>query len=914
MSLTVGDRLGSFEILGSLGAGGMGEVYRARDRRLQREVAIKIMPEAFAADAERLARFEREAQVLASLNHPNIAAIYGIEDGPPAFDGAQAKEVAHRVRALVLELVEGPTLADRIAQGPLPLDEALPIARQIAEALEAAHEQGIVHRDLKPANIKLRPDGAVKVLDFGLAKALEPEVAAAGAMSLSPTITSPAATRIGVILGTAAYMSPEQARGKPVDKRSDVWAFGCVLYEMLTGTRAFDGDEVSDVLAAVLRAEPEVSKLPADTPPPVRRLVTRCLRKDRRDRLPDIGSARLEIADAADEPARTEAAIAPQARGGWKPWALVAATVALAVGGLVAIFLMGGEQQPQPIVRFQVFPPDGSSLVVGANGPAMALSPDGTQLAFVASSRGKPELLYVRRLDSTEPVPLPGTEGAVNPFWSPDSRSIGFFSGAQLKRVDITGGAPQIITVNPSGGPAGGVSTGTWGADGTILFQATGLQVLYRVNGNGGAAMAVTALDASRADIGHHWPRFLPDGRHFLYWANTGASEHRGIYVGDLDSSERRFVQASDFAADFAAPDRLLFRRGSTLFARSFDVRTLTATGEPVRIADPVGALTNLGRPGFSVSNAGVLAFWPVATSESASHELVIYDAAGRAAGSLGTALFRGIDVAPDNTRVAAHIESGTGGDIWLFDIERRSRQRFTFDSAQHSTAPVWSPDGRDIVFASLRRGLWGLYRKRANGTEREELLFESATPKAPSSYSPDGRAVLFTNIDANTGADIWRLPLDGDRTPVPLVQSRFLEQKGVVSPDGLWISYESNESGSTEAYVQGLAPQAGKWQVSTEGGFEPTWREDGRELHYGRQGEVFAVGVTRSAGALRFGNPRKLFEFRLGNPGHLSPYKRYAATADGQRFFVVQVPDVTDGSRVPLTVVLNWMLLEPEE
>ena len=904
MSLT-DSRIGPYEIGALIGAGGMGEVYRARDTRLGRDVALKVLPDAFAGDEDRLGRFRREAHLLASLNHPNIAAIYGLEE-------------SGGVHALALELVEGPTLADRVAGGPLPFDEALPIARQIVDALEAAHEQGIIHRDLKPANIKVREDGTVKVLDFGLAKALEGQPAAAGAgISMSPTM-SVHATYAGVILGTAAYMSPEQARGKPVDKRTDVWAFGCVLYEMLTGARAFEGDEITDILAAIVRAEPAFSKLPPDTPSAIRRLLTRCLEKDRRERLPDIGTARLEIKEALGgaraalmAPARASSRFAPR-RMAWFAAAIVAAVAA----GAVAVGIVMARRPPPPaaIVRFQVAPPAGGSFIVGANGPAMAVSPDGTQLAFVASTQdGKPDLLYVRRIDATEAVSLPGTENALNPFWSPDGRTIAFFAGTQLKKIDLSGGPPQVICATPSGLPAAGVSAGAWSREGVILFNATGGQVLHRVNASGGVPTLATALNASREELGHYWPRFLPDGRRFLYWVNSASEEHRGVYVGVLGAHDARQLVATEYAGDFASPNQLLFRRGGTLFSQTVAPGSFELEGEPVRIADPVGSLTNLGRPGFSVSETGVLAFWPISGLSSGTSELTVYDRTGKVLTSLGGALYRGIRLSPDGRRLATHVEEGVGGDIWVMDLERGSRQRLTFNPEQHNGAPIWSPDGRQIAFSSIRNGKWGVYRKAANGTGPDELLVESSgAPKAPESYAPDGRTLIFSSVDPKTLGDLWMLRLGNGATAAPYMQSPFRESKAAISPDGRWLAYESNESGRAEIYVQSLSSNPSKWQVSTAGGLEPIWRKDGREVFFisSIPGRMFAADVEPSADGLRFGIPRELFQFAERNPGHVTPFFRYAVSPDGQRVFVAHVPAAAEAVDAPLTVVLNWTSL----
>lgn len=550
-------------------------------------------------------------------------------------------------------------------------------------------------------------------------------------------------------------------------------------------------------------------------------------------------------------------------------------------------------------------------MVVGQNGPFIAVSPDGTQLAFVVSTINRISTqLWVRRIDATEASPLPGTDGAANPFWSPDGRSIAFFAGTQLKKIDISGGSPQILCANPAGVPAAGLSVGTWSPEGTIVFNATGSQVLHRVAASGGTPTPTTVLDESRAETGHYWARFLPDGRHFLYWANSTTPEHRGIRLGLLDSTETRPIVESEFAADFARPNYLLFRRGSTLFAQTLNLQSFQLEGEAARIADPVGALTGLGRPGFTVSDTGVLVFWPFASIDSGDAELGIHDRTGKTLASLGVSAYRGIALSPDGTRLATHIhDAAQGGDVWLLDLQRGTRQRFTFDASQDNSSPVWSSDGSRIAFASLRAGRWGLYQKPSSGTGPEELLFESSTPKAPSGYSPDGKSLLFENVDPKTGQDLWVLPLAGDRKLVPYLQSPFRERSGQISPDGRWVAYGSNESGRSEIYVQGYSTSSGKWQVSTGGGSEPRWRRDGKELFFvfNNPSQIFAITVEPDGDGLRFGIPEVLFPALYRFPNHATPYYVADVSADGQRFFIPRTPATSDTARLPLTVVLNW-------
>ena len=576
-------------------------------------------------------------------------------------------------------------------------------------------------------------------------------------------------------------------------------------------------------------------------------------------------------------------------RRGWRGAAARGAPAARAA-------VWGGRAAPPnpPVTRFQVLPPKNGSFLVNGAGPRIALSPDGTQLAFIPrTSDGKPTLLWVRRMDGTEASPLTGTDGAQNPFWSPDSRSVAFLSNTQLKRIDLSGGPPQIVYTDPTGGTAAVTASGAWNKDGTILFNARQTvgagYVLYRVAANGGTPTPATTLDDSRAETGHYWPRFLPDGRHFIYLAQSAKPENQAIVLGSLDSKETHQVLTSEFAADFAPPNYLLFRRGSALFAQTLNLKTFQLEGEAVRIADPVGAVSTTGRPGFSVSDTGVLAVWPSVGTSSDSLELTIHDRAGKTLLSLGSSEYRGIDVSPDGRRVATHLHDVGGGDIWVLDLERGTRERFTFDASQDNSSPVWARDGSRIAFSSRRAGAWGLYQKPSSGTGSEELLFQSNTPKAPLSYSPDGQSLLFENVDPKTRNDLWVLPLAAERKPVPYLQSPFAESGGQISPDGRWVAYASTESGRSEVYVQGLSNGAGKWQVSTESGLGPRWSHDGKELFFlfNNPGRVFAVSVEPAADGLRFGVPKALFEFGFRGPGHATPFFLHAVSGDGERFFL---------------------------
>ena len=921
MSLLPGTRIGPYEIVGSLGAGGMGEVYRATDTSLGRQVAIKILPAAFAADPERLARFEREARTLALLNHPHIAAIYAVEKSGPSTLSAssgQAGSGQAGTLALVMELVEGEDLSQRIArlrapgasarQAGMPLDEALPIAKQIAEALKAAHEQGIVHRDLKPANIKVRSDGTVKVLDFGLAKALDPRPVSATTDN-SPTITSPAdfrhgygvaGTEAGMILGTPAYMSPEQARGITVDKRADVWAFGVVLYEMLTGQRLFAGATVSDTLAAVLKTEPDWTTLPAGTPPPIRRLLRRCLEKDRKRRLDSAAAARLEIDDALTASPTAEGASAagvPAATPSSRGRGPLLAALALAVALVAAMAL--------PTLRYlrQTPPPAPPEMRVDIATPAtdrplqFALSPDGRSLVFVASGDG-PLRLWLRRLDQTEARPLPGTEGAAFPFWSPDSRSIGFFAAGKLLRVDTTGGAPQVVAA------AGGLGvSGSWSADGTILFPQQTIGPLWRVAATGGEPKAVTRLDSPR-QVSHRVPHFLPDGRHFLFYA-AGTPEAAGIYLGSLDGGAPPRLTAADSAGAFLPPDRVVFVQQGTLVARRLDLARGALTGDPVTLADRVGVDPS-ARGGFAVSGAGPLAY---RAGGNASRHLTWVDRTGLAVGVAGEPDQNAPnhpELSPDGRRVAMRRTVQGNTDLWLLDLVRGGMTRLTFDAALEN-APIWSPDGMRIAFSSNRAGVIDLFLKPSNGSGAEERLVDSPNNKTAQDWSADGRWLMYYETNPTTGSDLWTLDMAAaDRTPRVVANTPADELLAQLSPDGRWVAYQTNESGRFEVVVQPFPDAGGKWQVSSSGGAAPRWRADGKELYFlAPDATMVAVPVKAVGTSFEAGTPVRLFPTRIVGGGTVAENRpQYAVAHDGR--FLINQP-VAEATAAPITLILNW-------
>jgi serine/threonine protein kinase len=870
VSLTPGSRLGAYDVLALIGVGGMGEVYRAKDSKLHREVALKVLPDLWSDNPDRLARFQREAEVLASLNHPHIAAIYGLEE-------------AAGVRALVLELVEGPTLADRIRHGPIPVDEALPIARQIAEALEAAHELGVVHRDLKPANIKLREDGTVKVLDFGLAKAMagDPQTD----LSQSPTIMSPATmTGAGVILGTAAYMAPEQARGKPADARSDIWAFGVVLYEMLTGKSAFGGDTMVEILGGVLKSDPDWAALPVATPSNIRSLLRRCLQRDRTRRLRDVADARFQIEEALSEPtgpaAAPAAARTPRERPLWMAGILLAAIAA----SLVTFVFVRGVPADAPEIRLQIVTPPGTDLA------SFAISPDGRHVVFQATAEGKSQL-WLRPLGSETAEPLPGTENGSLPFWSPDGQSIGFFEGRQLKRSDITGGLVRTLVSSPND------RGGTWNDEGVIVFAPSSTGPLYRVPAGGGSAVEVTRVDPPR-QTGHRFPRFLPDGRHFLFFA-LGTPESQGVYLGSLDSMDARRLFQADGAAVFAPPDQVLFPREGALWAQRLDPDTLEPVGDSLPVAKSVAVDPNLfANVALSASAAGPVAY----RASGVQGQLTWFDRSGRQIGTVGG---RDMDqpadirLAPDGRSVAFRRMVAGNIDVWLMDIARGILRRFTSDPArEYETA--WSPDGSRIAFSSDRNGVLDLYEKAVDRAGAESLLLESPEHKNIYDWSLDGRYILYTSQSAKTGEDLWVLPLEGDRKPLAVAQTTFQEVNARFSPDGRWIAYATNESGRTEIHVQPFPGPGAKLQISTTGGNLPEWRRDGREIFYfGPGNRLMAVPVMLSPNGttLEAGPPVVLFAMRPGS--------EFAASPDGQRFLINTVPE--DAATPPITVVLNW-------
>jgi Tol biopolymer transport system component len=759
----------------------------------------------------------------------------------------------------------------------------LSIAKQIAEAFEAAHERGIIHRDLKPANIKLTQDGRVKVLDFGLAKAYETDASKA-VLSNSPTMASIAGTNVGVILGTAAYMSPEQARGVTVDRRTDIFAFGAVLYEMLTAKQAFQGEMVSDILACVLKTEPDWTRLPVDTPANIKLLLRRCLEKERNRRLDSAAAIRIEI---EDEPqAKVPQSIPPLPEPHRLPWILVAAfSVLVAVLAIPTVRYLSRSRTDTPEMRLEINTPSTAAPL------EFALSPDARYITFVASGGG-PQRLWLRALDKTDAQPLAGTEGADFPFWSADSRSIAFTASGKLQRIDIGGGPPQVLAITTV------TRGGTWNADGTILFNAS-LGPLSRVTASGGDAVAFTQLDPRL--LFHIFPQFLPDGRHFLFFA-SGTPETSGLYLGSIDATKLKRLVAADTNGAYLPSGMTVFIRGTSLIAQHLDLKRGELTGDPIRLADPVSS-SGLGFGAFSVSADGRIAY---RGGGLGLRQLNWYDRAGKVVGKTGesdsgTPAYP--ELSPDGRTLALQRFTQSNNDVWLMDLIRGGMTRFTFDSAVES-APIWSPDGMRIVFYSTRKGHADLYVKASSGAGAEEVLLETPNNKYPQDWSKDGNFVLYSEADPKTGRDLWALPLKGkDAKPIVVVRTPFEELSGQFSPDGHWVAYQTNESGRFEIVVQPFPNPTGKWQVSTGGGIQPRWSADGKQLYFiGPDETLMAASITLNP-TFAAGTPVALFPLTLA-PGGAANRQQYAVSRDGR--FLASQP-VEESTTMPITLILNW-------
>ncbi len=888
MTFSSGTRLGPYEIVSLLGVGGMGEVYKARDTRLDREVAVKVLLPGDDASEEMRQRFEREARAISQLSHPHICTLHDVG--------------SHEGTAyLVMEYLEGETLASRIAKGPLALDRLLPIGIQVAEALDRAHRQGIVHRDLKPGNVMLTKSG-VKLLDFGLARTLVPQGLGSGATSLPTVGQAKQLTQKGTILGTFQYMAPEQLEGGEADARSDIFAFGAVLYEMATGRKAFEGKSQASVIGSILKDQPPaVSSLAPMTPPALDRVVATCLAKDPEDRIQTAHDVRLQLqwiaegGSQAGVPAPVVARRRSRERLAWT----VAAVALVAVGGLGALLLLAPKKAERAF-RSALPPPEGTSFWLESNTPGPAVvSPDGRMVAFTAADGNGKFQLYVRSLDATEARSLSGTDGAQYPFWSPESRSLGFFTAGKLKTIEVGGGAPLTLCTAPEG------KGGTWSQAGVIVFAASPTAGLFRVSDKGGEAAPVTKLDVKRGDDSHRHPRFLPDGKHYLYLARNqrAAGEGNPVIVASLDGGAEKVLLRSPAAAIYAS-GHLLYLREATLMARPFDTRNLSFTGDATPVAEGIlmpAPATAVGV--FSASQNGVLVY-QTARGQLAS-ALQWYARDGKPDGILGEPADYGeVVLSPDGKQAAVTIlDAATGThDVWVFDLGRGVRTRFTFDPAD-DLAPVWSPDSAALVFSSNRKGHYDLYRKSLDGSAEEETLLVSERDTYGATFTGGGSSILFTQVSPETGFEMQLLPLGKGRKPEGLRKSRLNEIASPLSPDGRWLPYSSEESGRWEVYVTSFPAAGRKWQISAGGGAYAYWSADGREIIYhDLGGTLHAVAVTARGETLEVGEPKPLFRVPGPNPAGST----FWPTADHQRFLVV------GGGQKPnafLDLVVNWPL-----
>ncbi len=907
MALETGKKLGPYEIIAPLGAGGMGEVYRARDTRLERDVAIKVLPAHLAGDPQLKQRFEREARTVSSLNHPHICTLHDIgREGSTDF--------------LVMEYLEGETLAKRLERGPLPAEQLLRAGIEISDALDKAHRKGVVHRDLKPGNIMLTPAGA-KVLDFGLAKSAGPVSgmssslagAATAGMSATPTQSSPL-TAQGTIVGTFQYMAPEQLEGREADVRSDIFSFGAVLYEMATAKKAFPGKSQYSVASAILERDPEpMSAAQPESPRALERVVSRCLAKDPENRWQTTRDVTIElemISEGGGVAAGEVAGHRPALQ--WTAWGAAAVSLIAAVALAVAYF--GKPSEVARPIRSSILPAEKVSFATsGTEGGGAVLSPDGARLVVPARDASGKFALWVRPLDSLTAQRLEGTEGARYAFWSADSRYVGFFLQGKLKKIDVAGGPPQSVCDAPSG------RGGAWSRNDIIVFASDVYSGLSRVPAAGGTPTPLVPLDKSRHQTSLRWPVFLPDGRHFLYWggepgSNVG-SESNGIYVASADGKDSKFLFKADSNALYAPPGYLLFIREQTLMAQPFDAGGLKLAGDAFPIAEQVANPESYQLGFFSVSQNGALIYQTGGPSQS---QILSLDANGKQLGPIGDPGTLGyIKLSPDGRRLAEWVgdPQTKNADLWLIDLSRGVRTRFTFDPKDEDS-PVFSPDGSRIVFSSNRKGPDDLYIKDSSGAGTEQPLLESEDDKFPTDWSSDGRFVTFTQLNnkGKRSADIWMLPLEGDRKPFPFLQTEFNEGSGAFSPDGHWLAYESDESGKVEIYVAPFAPtqapvtggsglQGGKWQVSQGGGRMATWRSDGKALYFLASDEkLMQADATPKGSAIEVGIPRVVFQAPFAPVGPGS--RTFDVAANGQRFLIISSKE---GAPVPLTLVANW-------
>jgi len=939
MSLTAGVRLGPYEIVSPIGAGGMGEVYKATDTRLSRAVAIKVLPQHWIADAEMKQRFEREAQTIASLKHPNICVLHDI--GRLRADGASAAQGDDAVDFLVMEFLDGETLAERLKRGPIPLDEALDIVIAVTDALDKAHRQGVVHRDLKPSNVMLTASGP-KLLDFGLAKTQAGEAAMKAGAAMQSGLTMP-----GMLIGTLQYMAPEQLEGGDADARTDIFAIGVLLHEMVTGKKTFEGKSRVLLMSAIATSEPPpLSSAEPATPPALDHVVKTCLAKapgDRWQTARDLLAELQAIAAGADDGFVAPSSTA-RPRSRLLPRALAAVAVLAGIAMSVPAYRYLRAEAPPDELRFRVPIQLSTNAIALGLGPvaagaffgfdSFAVSPNGRALAFAArSSVSEPWLLYVRPLGGVATQLLPGTDDATHAFWSADGRWIAYVAGGRLFKIEAGGGAPQELC------PATDFFGGTWNLEGTILFGSS--KGLYKVLAEGGKPELLTTLDAPES--GHYWPHFLPDGQRYLYtaWGPPGA---RAIFAGTLGSKDKARALAAESNAAFV-PDGgqggyLLFHRDAAVFAQAVHAGSLAPSGEPARVADDVAAGVSIGRGYFSASAAGALAYFQNTgttsgggpQSEGAEWHLAWTTRAGQATDTPGPpGVYRGVELAPDTKRIAVHRHEPNGGEIWIIE-PTGAELRLTWDASQDNASPIWSPDGSAVVFSSTRNGKVGLYKKPSDGSGVEELLFESELPKAPMSWSQDNKYIVFGVQDPKTGADLWLLTL-ADKKAAPFIATPYMETHAQISWDGRWIAYASNSVGNRrEIHVQGFPSGAGHWQISDAGGDWPRWRKDGKELFYHSLGVVsnpsvtsqpapvgplYAVSVNGTGTAFVSGAPVDTLTFRAVNFQHPGgDYSTYAVHPDGQTFLYFQFmppstttagsfgPDPTSG----LMVAMHWM------